>query len=161
MHDGDLYGVSLYPQDLNAHRPRIFQETQPPHQEGMEMSTRTRKKERIAIDWDSTLVEEVWPEHGDWLPGAVKALKTLHKHYEIVIFTLRVASVMQDEKTPNPYIEEQAQAIRDKLASIGLHDIEVWQRPYKPPCVKFIDDRGISFKGNWRPIVRELTGRLA
>jgi hypothetical protein len=120
-----------------------------------------KRKERIAIDWDGTCVEEVWPEHGDWLPGAVKALQTLHKHYEIVIFTLRVAPVYQDEVTPHPNVEEQALAIQQKLASIGLHGIEVWRRNYKPPCIHFIDDRGIRFSGNWRPIVRELTGRLA
>lgn len=119
----------------------------------------SKRKRRLAIDWDGTCVEEAWPEHGDWLPGAVKALLTLHEHFEIVIFTLRVATVMQDGVTPNEQIEEHAQGIRDKLASIGLHDIEVWQRPYKPPCFRFIDDRGIKFDNNWRKIVRELTVR--
>lgn len=123
--------------------------------------SKPRKKERIAIDYDGTLVKEVWPAtDGEWLPGAVKALQTLHKHYEIVIHTLRVAPVLQDEVTPNPDVEMQAQAIRDRLAEIGLHDIEVWQRPYKPPCIRFIDDRA-GFDGNWRKVVRELTARLA
>lgn len=121
----------------------------------------SRRKERLAIDWDGTCVEEVWPEHGDWLPGAEKALKTLAKHYEIVIFTLRVAHVMPDGVTPNADIAEQAEAIVAKLESIGLHDVEVWQRGYKPTAIRFVDDRAIHFGGNWRPIVRELTARLA
>jgi hypothetical protein len=125
------------------------------------MTKRKRKKECLAIDYDGTLVAEVWPDlDSPWLDGAVKALKTLHKHYEIVIHTLRVAPVMQDEVTPNPYVEQQAQGIRDRLASIGLPDIEVWQRPYKPPCVWFIDDRA-GFDGDWSKIVRQLTRRLA
>lgn len=120
----------------------------------------SRRKERIAIDWDGTCVEEVWPDHGDWLPGAVKALQTLAKHYTITIFTLRVATMLQDEVTPNEDVEEQAQAIRDKLSSIGLDDVEIWQRPYKPQAVRFVDDRAIKFDGNWRKVTRELTRRL-
>jgi hypothetical protein len=123
------------------------------------LSTQVRRKERIAIDYDGTLVEEVWPGHGDWLPGAEKALQTLAKHYEIVIWTLRVAPVLRDEVTPHEGVEDQAQAIREKLESIGLHDVEIWQRPYKPPCVWFIDDRA-GFDGNWRRVVRKLTARL-
>ena len=119
------------------------------------------KKPRLSLDFDGTLVTETWPEIGDWLPGAEKALKTLAKHYEIVIFTLRVAPVLQDEKTVHRDAQKQVEAIKAKLASIGLGDIEVWQRPYKPPCKYFVDDRNVEFSGNWPKVVRKLTGRLA
>jgi hypothetical protein len=102
----------------------------------------------------------MWPGHGDWLPDCVRGLRTLAKHYELTIFTLRVAHVMQDEVTPNEYVEQQAQEITARLEEIGLHDVEIWQRPYKPPCVWFIDDRA-GFDGNWRRVVRKLTARLA
>lgn len=117
-------------------------------------------KPRLALDWDGTVVDEQFPEMGDWLPGAEKALKTLSKHYEIVIHTLRVAPVLQDEKTVHRDAQKQVEAITAKLESIGLHGIEVWQRPYKPPAVAYVDDRGVTFDGNWPRIVRRLTGRL-
>lgn len=120
----------------------------------------SKKKERLAIDFDSTLVSESWPEVGEWLPGAVKALKTLAKHYEIVIHTLRVAPVLQDEVTPHKGVADQVAAITAMLEGIGLHGVEVWQRPYKPPACAYVDDRAVEFKGNWSPIVRRLTGRL-
>lgn len=128
---------------------------------GIDAAGKRLTKERLAVDWDGTCIEELWPAtDGAWLEGTIKALRTLYKHYEIVIHTLRVAPVFQDEVTPNPDVEMQAQAIRDRLEEIGLHGIEVWQRPYKPPCFRFIDDRA-GFDGNWRRVVRELTARLA
>lgn len=115
---------------------------------------------RIAVDWDSTLATEVWPGIGDWLPGAVDALKLLSRLYdEVVIFTLRVAPVDVDEVTPrDPY--DQVVAIGKMLTEAGIPlNVYIWDKPYKPPCEFFIDDRNIPFSGDWTNTLAHLAVR--
>ena len=49
-------------------------------------------------------------------------------------------------------------AIRDILDSVGLGQIEVWTRPYKPPALVYIDDRGYRFDGDWGKAVEFVEG---
>lgn len=112
---------------------------------------------RIAVDWDGTLAEEVWPGIGDWKPGAKTALHILSDAYdEVVIFTLRVAPVDVDEVTPRDSID-QIMLINAMLEEAHIpENVYVWLKPYKPPCETFIDDRAVTFNGYWPDVLKEI-----
>jgi hypothetical protein len=113
---------------------------------------------RVCVDWDGTLVDDnKWPEMGDWLPGAVGALRELALHYEeVVIFTCRTAPVELDEVTPR---SSHAQI---NLIERMLHDarlpwsVYVWTKPYKPPAEVYIDNRAVKFAGYWGDTLEEI-----
>lgn len=98
---------------------------------------------------------------GEWLPGAVEALRRMQDLGTVVIHTCRVSPVdlhvqgsreivWRDELV----VAEDVRAIRKKLRRRGLGDIEVWTRPYKPPALVYIDDKGLRFEGDWSNTMR-------
>lgn len=114
----------------------------------------------FAVDWDGVCVENAWPEMGEWIPGAIDGLRRLDKLGTIVIHTARVAPfdlhphgsrelAWRDETVTAEAIRE----VKEKLDEIGLGHIEVWTRPYKPPALIYIDDRGYRFEGDWNEVV--------
>jgi hypothetical protein len=120
----------------------------------------------IAVDWDGTCVEDVYPECGEWLPGAVKALRAFDSIGTVIIHSVRVAPVapFKDGKVPLPgeevpipdQAESEYQYIRSMLDKVGLGHIEIWRRPYKPPADIYIDDRALCFEGDWEDTLREV-----
>lgn len=116
------------------------------------------KRGRVAVDWDGTCVEDnTWPGMGDWLPGAVDALRRLAEIYdEVVIWTLRTAPFEIDEKTPRDPMDQVA-AIRGMLVRARLPlNVTIWTRPYKPPAEFYIDNRALRFEGMWGATLVEL-----
>jgi hypothetical protein len=109
---------------------------------------------RIAVDFDGTLVEEKWPQLGEWLPGAQEALRRLASEYdEVVIFSCRVATFDIDEVTPRENWD-QLFAINKMLAKASIpKNVKIWTRPFKPPARYYIDDRGVEFKGDWEEVL--------
>lgn len=121
---------------------------------------------RISVDWDGTCVEQVWPEEGDWLPGAVEALRALAPHFHIAILSCRVAPVdfNADHVPRDPeLVAREINYIERMMLDVGFtHDqFEVWTRPYKPPAVFYIDDRAIPFTGDWGQVLRVVERALA
>jgi hypothetical protein len=122
---------------------------------------------RIVVDWDGVLVEEKWPEMGDWLPGAVEGLKELDKLGEVVIHTCRVANVEpgeEDVERPAYLVAMEWRKLQKKLEEVGLGHLEVWRRPYKPPALIYIDDRAHWFntdKPEWDYVIEDVKWRLA
>lgn len=116
---------------------------------------------RIAVDFDGTLVEEVWPGIGDWLPGAVDGLKRLAEEFdEVVIWTCRTAEVDTDEKTPRDN-SDQLDAIWEMLDSAGIPiNVRVWTRPYKPPADVYLDNKAIRFNGDWNVALAAVFGSM-
>lgn len=113
---------------------------------------------RIAVDWDGTLVTEEWPEMGEWLPGAVDALKRLAEVYdEVVIFTCRVAPFETDEETPRDN-GDQVFAICAMLEKAGIpRNVIVWTRPFKPPAEFYVDDKAVPFHGDWKETLNRIS----
>ena len=114
----------------------------------------------FAVDWDGTCVDEVWPGMGDWLPGAVDALRTLSSYGKTVIFSLRCHLYEMDDETPRPRGASglEMAAIRTMLTEAGLHDIDVYPpNRGKPPALFYVDDRGLRFEGDWQPIIEFIT----
>lgn len=111
------------------------------------------------MDWDGTCVENVWPAEGDWLPGAVKALKKLVKTHTVYINTARTAPVRfekWDELLPPEEVEKEVRYIRRMLDEAGLSEIQIWDSAFKLPAAAYIDDRAVRFEGNWPRILRQL-----
>ncbi len=116
-------------------------------------------KPALAVDWDATLVENVWPEEGKWLPGAVKALKQLTEKYQVYIHTCRIAPVMHnnwDIPLSKAAVAKEMEYIHRMLREAGLDDVKLWNEPYKIPAVAYIDDKGLRFEGNWPRTLRQL-----
>lgn len=92
----------------------------------------------IAVDWDLTLVDD----HNEWLPGAYEALQrlTMGKH-AIIIHSSALAS------------EVGRKRIEHRLEQAGFLAYPYLQLVEKPWADIYIDDRGLRFEGDWRPIL--------
>ncbi|GIV03992.1 MAG: hypothetical protein KatS3mg015_2822 [Fimbriimonadales bacterium] len=121
-------------------------------------------KARFCIDWDDTLVEDRWPDQGDWLPGAVEALHELNRHGDIIIYSCRVSRWQfpsrrsQEEDVPRDPedVARDVERMSKMLQSIGMGHVEIWQRDYKPPASVYIDNRAVNFNGDWEDTLRRV-----
>jgi hypothetical protein len=116
----------------------------------------------FVVDWDGTCVEEVWPGMGDWLPGAIEALREMSAIGKTVIYSLRCNRYEMDDATRRPAgaPEHEEAAIRQMLDAEGLHDIEVYPHDHgKPPGRFYVDDRAVRFTGDWREVMEVIRGR--
>jgi hypothetical protein len=120
-------------------------------------------KPTFAVDWDGTCVENAWPEMGRWLPGAVEVLRELDSLGTVVIHSCRVAPAEIDGKTwrDPEAVRMEVAGIKSMLAEEGLGHIEVWQRPWKPSALVYIDDKAVNFYGNWQHVLDVVEARLA
>lgn len=116
------------------------------------------RKPTIVLDWDGTLVEDAWPEMGDWKPGAVQAIEDfLNAGYRVVVHSCRTHSKdVNYAPRPKEEVEGDFQAIRDMLdeADLGIVDIIIED---KPPADHYVDDKAIRFEGNWEAVVKCIT----
>lgn len=112
----------------------------------------------FVVDWDGTCVKEQWPGMGDWLPGAVFALKEMSAVGKTVIYSLRCHYYEKDDETlrPDGAPEAEAAAIRAMLDEAGLYNVEVYPNGRgKPPGEFYIDDRAIRFT-NWSDALAQM-----
>lgn len=115
-----------------------------------------KRKPTVVIDWDGTLVEQKWPEMGDWLPGAVEAVEDLlNAGYRVIVHSCRTHSNDLDDVTPLPdwKVQLEVDAIRAKLDEADLGIVDIYTSN-KPPADAYIDDKAVRFAGNWRATVR-------
>jgi hypothetical protein len=117
---------------------------------------------KYVVDWDGTCVSEEWPGMGEWLPGAVEALKKLHADGGVVICTLRTHYYEPGDRIRRPPEAQEFEVarIRAKLDAAGLQDIPIYPNDRgKAPGKYYIDDRAIQFnphKGGWRDVLRRV-----
>lgn len=118
----------------------------------------------LAVDWDGTCVEGVWPAEGDWLPGAKKALKKLADKYHVYIWSTRIVGVSYydwNEELPASKPASEIAYIRRMLDEAGLQEVDIFigyphVREGKLSAVAYIDDKAIRFEGNWPRTLRQL-----
>lgn len=118
------------------------------------------KKPALAVDWDGTCVELVYPKQGDWLPGAVDALRYLQKHYQVYIWSSRIAPVQYerwDLPLPAEQVEREIAYIKTMLRDANLKRVKVWTHSFKLPAVAYIDDKGFRFEGDWDAVLSFLS----
>jgi hypothetical protein len=103
---------------------------------------------------------------GDWLPGAVEALRELSSRGKTVIFSLRLHDYEPDDETKRP--ETAAWADFDKMRAMldeaGLHDVSIYPNGRgKPPAKFYIDDRAVRFENSrgdgWLKVMAEVNVR--
>lgn len=113
------------------------------------------------IDWDGVCQTAVWPEWGDWLPGAVDSLKELTTHGQVRIFSSRLNPYkygedgveLRSEKEVNQDVSD----MRMLLNLAGLEDVVIHATPGKPSGSFYLDDRAVEFDGNWPKAVERMT----
>lgn len=119
-------------------------------------------KPTIIVDLDGTITESVWPELGEFMPGAVEGLKDILKFANVKVFSTRFHPLDLDEKTPRNYFERKdgIQAVRRKLDDAGLEAITLLTDVIgKPPGIAYVDDRAVRYNGRpgaWKSIVERL-----
>ena len=103
---------------------------------------------RIAIDFDNTIARTTNGVIEEILPGAMEALCKLKElGYEIVIHSVRANC---------------PQGIAEIINWLDLHKCpydEVWIG--KPECNFYLDDKAISFNGDWDAVLDEVVARNA
>ena len=107
----------------------------------------------VVIDFDDTLVGyRKFPE-GEWIPGALDALRALRRRrYTIVIHSARAN------------FEGGYEQIRDKLATAGFKEssrLKIHTNGPKPLGVAYVDDRAVAFDGDWPGALRKVRALAA
>lgn len=122
---------------------------------------------RFAIDWDGTFVTDSWPAMGDWMPGAIEALREMLTFADVVVHTCRIAPVefRTDDVPRDPVlVQQEKQGIRTMLDREGFHEVQIWDKPWKPPADAYIDNKGIHYngrKGAWKALTERLALQYA
>ena len=117
-----------------------------------------RGRFKYCVDWDGTCVVERWPVMGDWLPGAVDALRWLLADGPTVIYSVRCSPLSYDANSLRPQkdVRESFLQIRAMLDFADLRDVQLWPNNLgKPPADYYIDDRGIRFN-TWKETLQVL-----
>lgn len=122
---------------------------------------------RIVVDLDGTLVDEKWPELGDFLPGAVEAMQTFHNlGHTITVDSCRLNphKMFSRELRDPEELEAEIQRLRDKLDSAGLSFVYIWTKHGKPHADIYIDNKGERFPNSgpnsWRRLTEKVLVRL-
>lgn len=116
----------------------------------------------LAVDWDATCVEAVYPLEGNWLPGAKEALRELQKKFKVYIFTCRIAPVEHgqwDKPLNEEKVVREVAYIRQMLDDARLRRVGIWQESFKLPAELYIDDKGLHFQNDWNAVISQVTER--
>jgi hypothetical protein len=117
----------------------------------------------IILDWDGTLVEQAWPEMGDWIPGAVEAVKRLHEtgrfHFKVFSARLSPYDPFTFEHRPDEVVVRELLTIRCMLDEAGLEYVDIWASEGKPGGDLYVDDKGLRFNnlpGEWSRLAEQI-----
>lgn len=118
-------------------------------------------KKRIIIDFDGTICGFEFPECGPPEPRVREALLELSAMgFEIVIHSCRTGSYWEG-KRDGPNRKHHYEMIINFMYKHDLYydDIIMDENMDKPIAEFYIDDRGVSYKGNWNDVVNEIKSR--
>ncbi len=118
-------------------------------------------KKRIIIDFDGTICGFEFPNCGPPEPGVKEALLQLHDMgFEITIHSCATGTIWQGIEDPDNRLRHWERIVNFMI----LHDLYydgIWMSPTgnKPIADFYIDDRGVSYRGNWLDVVDEIRTR--
>jgi histidinol phosphatase-like enzyme len=117
----------------------------------------SHRQKVIVIDFDGTLCKFAFPEVGDPEPGVRAALQTLKDMgYFIKIHSCRTATYWKRQNRASHILLMVNFLEKNK---IPFDEIIVEDNMDKPIADFYIDDRAISYKGNWEDVVSEISRR--
>lgn len=109
----------------------------------------------LAVDFDGTLVEEDNDGVYHLIAGAKEAMEGFRRSgYQIVIHTCRVGIAEEENRLP-----QEIEIIKQTLAYFAIPYDEIYLGP-KMVADVYIDDRAVSFSGNWQKVEEEVTVKL-
>ena len=116
------------------------------YREELEKSNKTYM---ISIDFDGVIHDHSkckftneWTIQGDLIPGAKEAINQLSEKYNVVVISTRCN---------NP---DGRYAV---IKWLELHSINVYDvADYRPPSLITVDDRAITFNGNWNQTLEDI-----
>lgn len=105
----------------------------------------------IALDYDGTIVDNAWPEHGTPQKDAAAVIKRLRaKGIDFTIHTCRISPFdMEMQRRPGVSVTKEVRAIDRKLKMMGLGYMNIHQDPWKPGAAVYLDDNGAHHDGDW------------
>ncbi len=120
----------------------------------------TERRPIYVVDWDGVCTEAMWPEWGEWIPGAQDALREMLKHGEVRILSSRL----------NPYkfgldgielrsafsTQKDIKIMRKILDDAGLEDVIIHTTHGKPTGTYYIDDRAVQYTGSWGSVLKAI-----
>ncbi len=116
---------------------------------------------KIIVDFDGTICGSDFPDCGPPEPGVREALLELHDMgFEIVIHSCSTGTVWNGVEDGSNRLHHRTRIV----TYMTLHDLYfdgVLMSPTsnKPLADFYIDDRGVSYKGNWPDVVNEIRKR--
>ena len=112
---------------------------------------------QIAIDFDDVIHKNSKGFHDgtiydDPIEGSIEAIKTLSKHYDIVIFTAKA-------KPDRPLVNNKTgkELVEEWLDKYGILKYIKYVTSEKPRAMAYIDDKAIRFENNWPEIINIFT----
>jgi hypothetical protein len=118
----------------------------------------------VALDLDGTLIEKRWPEMGEWMPGAIEAVRELidrgHRPY---IYSARLSHLHPSGTERHPAdVMIARMAVRDLLDEAGLQEVTICEAS-KPFWHVLVDDRALWYPGragSWKHMPDKIEGRV-
>lgn len=120
----------------------------------------------VVLDLDGTLVENAWPEIGDWMPGAIAACQRLHAAgIRLVVFSARLSPYdpFSNAARDPALVAGEVQKVRAMLDDAGLTYIDIWTLPGKPGGSVYVDDKAERYTGTpraWDRLTERILVRL-
>lgn len=101
----------------------------------------------IAIDFDGTTCTELWPQIGEPVPGAMEAIRRLHREgHHLILWTCRTGQTLDEALD-----WLQSHGVRHLFAAVNAHLPEQMLRygtdPRKLGADLYIDDRAVGWTG--------------
>ena len=118
-------------------------------------------KKRIIIDFDGTICGFDFPKCGPPESGVKKALLELSAMgFEIIVHSCRTGTYWKDMKDVDNRVYH-IKAIVNYMKDHDLYyDVLLTNLSMDKPIADFyIDDHGVSYKGNWPDVVNEIKER--
>lgn len=116
------------------------------------------KKPVIAVDFDGTIVEDYYPDIGPLVPGAKMALSMFRDFgCEIVIWSSR-NNTMNERDGVNDMFEDMVEFLDRKDIPYDRVDDG---KSGKVIADVYIDNRALSFHGDWNEMVLQAVQRLS